>query len=298
MLHSNPTCPLLLNAHSFLMSPHSTVQPHYKNLWQLSRRLVLLFPKHQRDSLQNLVVTMGFSSKLVASDSLDRSQDGGLEILKPKSEGKTQDPQQKQKPARCPRCESTNTKFCYYNNYSKSQPRHFCRACRRHWTDGGTLRNVPVGGGRRNKRLNTEHNTSTSVDNNGVTIPQYQQQLQQMPLPPFDGDNHSSSLPGILHQVMLRPPPPPPLPLAYAMDGSGLCPVPPFQPEFGTAEADFSTSSDNVINTLSSISSSSCSSPYNCTRLDPIPLPASYLSCWEDISDLVSAQDSILSTYP
>ena len=46
----------------------------------------------------------------------------------------------------CPRCESTNTKFCYYNNYNFSQPRHFCKACRRYWTHGGTLRDIPVGG--------------------------------------------------------------------------------------------------------------------------------------------------------
>ncbi|XP_047318545.1 dof zinc finger protein DOF3.1-like [Impatiens glandulifera] len=52
----------------------------------------------------------------------------------------------------CPRCRSINTKFCYYNNYNKSQPRHFCKACKRHWTKGGTLRNLPVGGGRKNKR--------------------------------------------------------------------------------------------------------------------------------------------------
>ncbi|KAJ6826796.1 putative dof zinc finger protein DOF2.4 isoform X2 [Iris pallida] len=54
---------------------------------------------------------------------------------------------------KCPRCDSTNTKFCYFNNYSLSQPRHFCKACRRYWTRGGALRSVPVGGGcRRNKR--------------------------------------------------------------------------------------------------------------------------------------------------
>ncbi|GMI87111.1 OBF-binding protein 3 [Hibiscus trionum] len=54
---------------------------------------------------------------------------------------------------KCPRCESMNTKFCYFNNYSLSQPRHFCKTCRRYWTRGGALRNVPVGGGcRRNKR--------------------------------------------------------------------------------------------------------------------------------------------------
>ncbi|RAL47301.1 unnamed protein product [Cuscuta campestris] len=49
----------------------------------------------------------------------------------------------------CPRCDSINTKFCYYNNYNLSQPRHFCKSCRRYWTRGGTLRNVPVGGGTR-----------------------------------------------------------------------------------------------------------------------------------------------------
>lgn len=55
---------------------------------------------------------------------------------------------------KCPRCDSTNTKFCYYNNYSLTQPRHFCKNCRRYWTKGGALRNVPVGGGcRKNKRV-------------------------------------------------------------------------------------------------------------------------------------------------
>lgn len=52
---------------------------------------------------------------------------------------------------KCPRCESPNTKFCYYNNYNLSQPRHFCKSCRRYWTKGGTLRNVPVGGGSRKR---------------------------------------------------------------------------------------------------------------------------------------------------
>uniref|UniRef100_A0ACD5YA59 Uncharacterized protein n=1 Tax=Avena sativa TaxID=4498 RepID=A0ACD5YA59_AVESA len=58
--------------------------------------------------------------------------------------GKNNQSQQQQ--LECPRCQSSNTKFCYYNNYSTTQPRHFCRACRRYWTHGGTLRKVPVGG--------------------------------------------------------------------------------------------------------------------------------------------------------
>ena len=52
---------------------------------------------------------------------------------------------------KCPRCESSNTKFSYYNNYKLSQPRHLCKDCRRFWTKGGALRNVPVGGGTHKK---------------------------------------------------------------------------------------------------------------------------------------------------
>ncbi|XP_065865141.1 dof zinc finger protein DOF2.1-like [Euphorbia lathyris] len=64
---------------------------------------------------------------------------------------------------KCPRCDSMNTKFCYYNNYSLSQPRYFCKSCRRYWTKGGTLRNVPVGGGcRKNKRSSSSSSTTSS----------------------------------------------------------------------------------------------------------------------------------------
>ncbi|KAG8374321.1 hypothetical protein BUALT_Bualt11G0119500 [Buddleja alternifolia] len=66
---------------------------------------------------------------------------------------------------KCPRCESTNTKFCYFNNYSLTQPRHFCKTCRRYWTRGGALRSVPVGGGcRRNKRSKSNTKSPASSD--------------------------------------------------------------------------------------------------------------------------------------
>lgn len=65
-------------------------------------------------------------------------------------------PEQEQ--LKCPRCESSNTKFCYYNNYNLSQPRHFCKNCKRYWTKGGSLRNIPVGGG---SRKNTKKSSST-----------------------------------------------------------------------------------------------------------------------------------------
>ncbi|KAG2325699.1 hypothetical protein Bca4012_040194 [Brassica carinata] len=77
---------------------------------------------------------------------------------------------------KCPRCDSTNTKFCYFNNYNLTQPRHFCKTCRRYWTRGGALRNVPVGGGfRRNKRSKSNgggRSKSTvvvSADNNNTS---------------------------------------------------------------------------------------------------------------------------------
>ncbi|KAK4272371.1 hypothetical protein QN277_020938 [Acacia crassicarpa] len=57
----------------------------------------------------------------------------------------------------CPRCNSLDTKFCYFNNYNVNQPRHFCKNCQRYWTAGGTMRNVPVGAGRRkNKHLGSQ----------------------------------------------------------------------------------------------------------------------------------------------
>lgn len=84
---------------------------------------------------------------------------------------------------KCPRCDSANTKFCYYNNYNLSQPRHFCKACRRYWTKGGVLRNVPVGGGcRKTKRSSSSaaakaksvtksNNSQSSSDSSSLTAP-------------------------------------------------------------------------------------------------------------------------------
>ncbi|KAK9269902.1 hypothetical protein L1049_025475 [Liquidambar formosana] len=69
----------------------------------------------------------------------------------------------------CPRCNSTNTKFCYYNNYNLSQPRHFCKSCRRYWTQGGTLRNIPVGGGSRKNSKRSRTSSSASSSSSSAT---------------------------------------------------------------------------------------------------------------------------------
>ncbi|XP_010267516.1 PREDICTED: dof zinc finger protein DOF4.6-like isoform X1 [Nelumbo nucifera] len=79
---------------------------------------------------------------------------------------------QKEQALNCPRCNSTSTKFCYYNNYSLTQPRYFCKTCRRYWTEGGSLRNVPVGGGsRKNKRSSNSSASASSKKLPDLTPP-------------------------------------------------------------------------------------------------------------------------------
>ncbi|KAL3631670.1 hypothetical protein CASFOL_024654 [Castilleja foliolosa] len=66
----------------------------------------------------------------------------------------------------CPRCKSNNTKFCYYNNYSISQPRYLCKTCKRYWTVGGILRTVPIGGAsRKSKRPSSKKKPILSPPN-------------------------------------------------------------------------------------------------------------------------------------
>ncbi|XVE51296.1 hypothetical protein DITRI_Ditri02bG0028700 [Diplodiscus trichospermus] len=159
---------------------------------------------------------MGLSSKQVSRDgrgwspSLLQAQTLELPKASAMKRQHPQNQQQQSEPLRCPRCDSANTKFCYYNNYNKSQPRHFCKTCKRHWTKGGTLRNVPLGGGRKNKRLKTSNNntaiatpaststTSTAIKsgvnnrlNTFMAIPE-QQRRQELQLPLVDQKNISN----------------------------------------------------------------------------------------------------------
>lgn len=78
---------------------------------------------------------------------------------------------QKDQIVNCPRCNSTNTKFCYYNNYSLSQPRYFCKTCRRYWTEGGSLRNIPVGGGSRKNKKSSLSSPYNSINHGIVNNP-------------------------------------------------------------------------------------------------------------------------------
>ncbi|KAA0042533.1 dof zinc finger protein DOF4.6-like [Cucumis melo var. makuwa] len=104
---------------------------------------------------------------------------------------------EKEQALKCPRCNSSNTKFCYYNNYSLSQPRYFCKACRRYWTEGGSLRNVPVGGGSRKNKRSSLSSSSTSSDHNKKINASHQiinhQDLNLAIFPPNNNNNTNNT---------------------------------------------------------------------------------------------------------
>lgn len=101
-----------------------------------------------------------------AKENVEEIETSESENGKKSSSGSIPDKVMPKKPDKllpCPRCDSLETKFCYYNNYNVNQPRHFCKNCQRYWTAGGTLRNVPVGAGRRKNKHSTNNTTATST---------------------------------------------------------------------------------------------------------------------------------------
>ncbi|ESQ47059.1 hypothetical protein EUTSA_v10027747mg [Eutrema salsugineum] len=120
-----------------------------------------------RDESSNVATTSGITEKTettkAAKTEEESSQNGTCS-----QETKLKKPD---KILPCPRCNSMETKFCYYNNYNVNQPRHFCKKCQRYWTAGGTMRNVPVGAGRRkNKNPASHYNRHVSVTSAEATM--------------------------------------------------------------------------------------------------------------------------------
>ncbi|KAI3665739.1 hypothetical protein L6452_44369 [Arctium lappa] len=105
----------------------------------------------------------------------------------------------------CPRCDSTNTKFCYYNNYNFSQPRHFCKSCRRYWTHGGTLRDIPVGGGSRKNAKRSRHSTTAVLSSSSSLLSSHNNNNYRhvvpttaaVPVFPFAGDHGGGGVVGM-----------------------------------------------------------------------------------------------------
>ncbi|KAF2559724.1 hypothetical protein F2Q68_00014274 [Brassica cretica] len=104
------------------------------------------------DDIEQDSTSLQRSSDLT-EESKETSENSEITTTTTTSEEKTTDDLKKpDKILPCPRCNSSDTKFCYYNNYNVSQPRHFCRSCQRYWTSGGSMRTVPVGSGRRKNK--------------------------------------------------------------------------------------------------------------------------------------------------
>ncbi|XP_058775365.1 cyclic dof factor 4-like [Vicia villosa] len=83
----------------------------------------------------------------------------------------------------CPRCNSKDTKFRYYNNFKAKQPRHFCKNCQRYWTSGGTARKMLVGAGRRKNKF-----TNFPLD-----VSHYSQMSNVLPFGSISSDISSTS---------------------------------------------------------------------------------------------------------
>ncbi|XP_019149662.1 PREDICTED: dof zinc finger protein DOF4.6-like [Ipomoea nil] len=106
---------------------------------------------------------------------------------------------QKEQAVNCPRCNSTNTKFCYYNNYSLSQPRYFCKTCRRYWTEGGSLRNIPVGGGSRKNKRSSSSSVSSASANGGLAVKKLPDLVPPVPIPHHHLHHQQQQNPSKIH---------------------------------------------------------------------------------------------------
>ncbi|XP_010462007.1 PREDICTED: dof zinc finger protein DOF1.7-like [Camelina sativa] len=105
--------------------------------------------------------------------------------------------QPEQEQLKCPRCDSPNTKFCYYNNYNLSQPRHFCKNCRRYWTKGGALRNIPVGGGSRKNNKRSASSSSSSPSSSSGNLKNHQTVSAEKPTHDHHHQSGSGSKPEV-----------------------------------------------------------------------------------------------------
>ncbi|CAM6034429.1 unnamed protein product [Sphagnum compactum] len=140
----------------------------------------------KRDSDSTVTAVTGTETVALAAEeisegiSMELKEEGSGQEIVPQGKSPLKKPD---KLAPCPRCESVDTKFCYYNNYNVNQPRHFCKNCQRYWTAGGTLRNVPVGAGRRkNKHVGLQARHVAVADGSVVSMvrPDSRETAQQL----------------------------------------------------------------------------------------------------------------------
>lgn len=145
---------------------------------------------------------------------LSERKPSSLESSKNEEKSETNNSQEKtlKKPDKilpCPRCNSKETKFCYYNNYNVNQPRHFCKNCQRYWTDGGAMRNVPVGAGRRKTKSSSSslhyHHVMISEAILGAQASAVNQASGDSCVFTFGSDSSVFSLPRLPPSTLYRP---------------------------------------------------------------------------------------------
>ncbi|KAA0053853.1 cyclic dof factor 3-like [Cucumis melo var. makuwa] len=145
-------------------------------------------------------VLVGDNEENQASNVMSNKGESELHLKEEQADGNGTDQERAfKKPDKiipCPRCNSLETKFCYFNNYNVNQPRHFCKNCQRYWTAGGTMRNVPIGAGRRrNKQLASQYR-QIIVSSEGVATAR---------LETSDATNHHHLLSSVESPPALRP---------------------------------------------------------------------------------------------
>ncbi|PWA50360.1 dof zinc finger protein DOF3.4 [Artemisia annua] len=96
---------------------------------------------------------------------------------------------------------------------TRTRPRHFCKSCRRYWTHGGALRDIPVGGGTRKnaKRQKVIKPTSGYVATSSPV--EYRSLVPPPPVSaagnvmvPFDGNGFMSFFGGFEHGLAISTP--------------------------------------------------------------------------------------------
>ncbi|CAE5958478.1 unnamed protein product [Arabidopsis arenosa] len=153
--------------------PHSSsspVLPDSSSSSSSSSPSLRLHMMNNQSATDNTSLKISSNLNNESKETSENSDDQHSEITTITSEEKTTELKKPDKILPCPRCNSADTKFCYYNNYNVNQPRHFCRKCQRYWTAGGSMRTVPVGSGRRKNKgwVSSDqylHITSEDTDN-------------------------------------------------------------------------------------------------------------------------------------
>ncbi|CAN6976122.1 unnamed protein product [Brassica rapa subsp. trilocularis] len=161
--------------------------------WTITSSLSLTNNQSATDNIEQASTSLQRSSDLT-EESKETSENSEITTTTTTSEEKTTDDLKKpDKILPCPRCNSSDTKFCYYNNYNVSQPRHFCRSCQRYWTSGGTMRIVPVGSGRRKNKgwVSTHHYMHTENTRSSEKILSFDSSGEES-LVTENGNNQSS----------------------------------------------------------------------------------------------------------